>query len=407
MQNLFKRIIPLAVVVFGSGTAHAYNLGMVEIHGFASATYLQSSGNNIIEDSEDGTFNFNDFGLNAGATFHDDIYVGFQVMSRDYGAVGNNDIYVNWALVDYQWRDALGFKIGKVKRPQGLYGDVRDYDFLRTSIMLPQNTIYNENEREYYESYTGGGLYGTFNLGKGGNLGYDIYYGINYDIDEDGGLARGMDSSRFQYVDGSIGYTFGTRLKWHTPVSGLLLALSYSQMEAEIDAKVNLSSLPIALDGFFDFPTLHAVVLSMEYAIGDLTVSAEYEHLQGDYIFDIDMSALGMPSSRTVGDLTGESYYLMLSYQFVDWFTAGVYYVENIPNTDDRDGDDLVAQGRPSFEAWQHDLAVTARFDLTDFWLIKLEYHYLDGMSLLTEADNPEGFEKSWDYFAVRTTLNF
>jgi hypothetical protein len=75
----------LAAVVIGSGTTtHAYNLGMLEVHGFASIGYLQSS---------------------------------------------DNDIYVSRTPVDHRWRDALGFKLGKVKRLQGLYGDVRDYDF--------------------------------------------------------------------------------------------------------------------------------------------------------------------------------------------------------------------------------------------------------------------------------------
>jgi hypothetical protein len=39
--------------------------------------------------------------------------------------------------------------------------------------------------------------------------------------------------------------------------------------------------------------------------------------------------------------------------------------------------------------------------------VIKLEYHYVDGTSLLTEADNPDDFEKSWDSFAIKITLSF
>jgi hypothetical protein len=124
-----------------------------------------------------------------------------------------------------------------------------------------------------------GGLYGTFDLGRGGSLGYDIYYGMDYDIDKDGSLARGMNSAHFQYIDGSIGYTFGIWLKWHTPVSGLLFALSCSQLEAEIDTSLSYSYLPMPVATFFDFPTIHTTVLSFGYAVGNLTVSGEYEHL--------------------------------------------------------------------------------------------------------------------------------
>ena len=402
MLNVTKKIMPLAVLLVSSASAHAYDVGRVELHGFASIGYVQSSENNIIEDSEDGTFQFNEFGLNAGTTFFDDIYIGVQVMSRDYGAVGNNDIYVNWALVDYQWRDILGFKLGKVKLPLGLYGDIRDYDFLRTPIFLPQS-IYNDNYRELNDSYTGGGIYGTFDLGQGGRLKYDLFYGLEQDIDKDGGIARDVNLGGMQFIESTVDYTFGGRLKWHTPVSGLQLAVSFRQLDTTTDAKS--TDTPLFMNIILD--DVQSTTFSGEYSIGRFTIMGEYEMVRGDIVRTIDMTSLGQPLITSKSEINAEHYYAQVSYRFTDWFTAGVYYSVDVPNTDDRDGESLIERGLQDISAWQNDLAVTTRFDVTDFWLIKLEYHYVDGTSLLTEADNPDGFEKSWDYFAIKTTLSF
>ncbi len=407
MQDQLQRMIPLPVMAFGIlfftiNPAYAYDLGPVEFHGFGSVGYIQSSENNLVEDSRDGTFEFNEFGVSAATTLFDDIYVGMQLMSLDYGAVGNNNVYVNWALADYQWRDALGFKAGKVKLPLGLYNDIRDYDFLRTPIFLPQ-ALYNENYRELMDSYTGGGLYGTFDLGKGGYLGYDLYYGTERDIDEDGGIARDVTQRNFIFIESTVDYNLGGRLKYHPPVQGLLLALSYNQIETESTS----SSTTMPMDMTVYMPSMKTYIFSAEYSLGNFTVVGEYEIIDGKIERTIDMSAAGRPVVHAESDINAERYYGLLSYRFTDWFTAGMYYSVDVPDTEDRDGEKRVERGLADYSAWSKDLAVTARFDITDFWLLKLEYHYVDGVSLLMPIDNPDGFAKSWDYFAVKTTFSF
>jgi hypothetical protein len=50
---------------------------------------------------------------------------------------------------------------------------------------------------------------------------------------------------------------------------------------------------------------------------------------------------------------------------------------------------------------------VSTRFDITDFWLLKVEVHFIDGVALAYPIDNPDGYEKTWNLFAVKTTFNF
>ena len=45
-----------------------------------------------------------------------------------------------------------------------------------------------------------------------------------------------------------------------------------------------------------------------------------------------------------------------------------------------------------------------SRFDITPYWLVKLEAHLLDGSASVTDDENPAGW---WQGFAVRTTFFF
>jgi hypothetical protein len=123
----------------------------------------------------------------------------------------------------------------------------------------------------------------------------------------------------------------------------------------------------------------------------------------------MDMSRLDQPNPEPVEEKREtEAYYGLLAYRLTDWFEAGVYYSVLYVDMDDREGDSQVAAGKPDYNAWQKDLALSVRFDITDFWLVKLEVHFMDGVAQCTEADNPDGFdEQNWTLFAVKTTFNF
>ncbi len=86
--------------------------------------------------------------------------MGIQFFARDFGDQGNNDVIIDWAFADYTWRDYLGFRFGKFKTVQGLYGQGRDIDILRPTVLLPQS-VYNENMRDFIVGVEGAGLYGN------------------------------------------------------------------------------------------------------------------------------------------------------------------------------------------------------------------------------------------------------
>ena len=55
------------------------------------------------------------------------------------------------------------------------------------------------------------------------------------------------------------------------------------------------------------------------------------------------------------------------------------------------------------------DTAISVRFDINDYWLIKLEGHFVDGTARVYETlnkDNPY-LERYWTLFGAKTTLTF
>ena len=133
-------------------------------------------------------------------------------------------------------------------------------------------------------------------------------------------------------------------------------------------------------------------VASLEYQRGDLLLSVEYSRWIGE--FESAAPLLLPPRSEN------ERYYAMVSYQVTPWFTPGMYYSAYFPNVDERDG-------RADY---QHDVAVTFRYDLTRNWLLKLEGHWMEGTAALDEAlnDKPKKeLAKEWGAFLVKTTAYF
>ncbi|MCP4349747.1 MAG: hypothetical protein GY795_30060, partial [Desulfobacterales bacterium] len=316
------------------------------------------------------------------------------------GDIGNNNVKLDWAFLDYQWKDALGIRLGKIKAPLGLYNEIQDYDMLRTSILLPQGILYYKNFRETVISCQGADIYGNISFNKAGNLRYDAFVGTT-NVEDDGGVGKYLSSESMNYKSAKVDYIAGGRLKWNTPLNGLLLSATY----VCADMTYNMVSSAAPIDIKVEVPYMHNYYFSAEYNIGDLTAAAEYQMRKSDRTITSDMSQLDLPNPEpTESEIINENWFGLLSYRFTDWFEVGAYYSVYYRDTNDRDGSTF----EPNYRGWQKDAAVSTRFDITDFWLIKLEVHFMDGVALCLYKDNPEGYgDRNWTLFAVKTTFNF
>ena len=391
-----------AIFLLCEGLAYSVNLDDISIHGFVSSGYLKSDHNNYLLSSKDGSFEFNEVGINFSAIMNDNIRIGLQLYSFDMGNIGNNKVELDWAFIDYQWKEELGIRVGKVKTPYGLYNEEQDYDMLHVPILLPQ-CIYNKVQRETIVSIQGFDIYGNVDLKKTGSLNYDVFAGA-MNVHSDGALARRVSRDGMIFDNWTFDPAVGNRIKWNTPLDGLILASTFIL----VDNTLSLNSKDGAMKTRTRQPNLLISIFSTEYSYRNLKVAAEYYKGTGSITTTIDLSASGQPAPAPIKtDKNLESYYASISCQINNRLSAGAYYSVYYKDKKDRHGQLQVARGKPDYNAWQKDLAFSLCCNFNEFWLLKLEVHFINGVGLTSELDNPDGYEKDWMLFGAKTTFNF
>lgn len=391
---------------------HAYELealGGIDIHGFLSQGYMGSSKNNYLaSDSSEGTFSFNELGINFSKDLSDKLRIGLQLFSMDLGEIGNNDIAVDWAYGDYRWKDWLGLRAGRLKNPMGLYNETRDLDMLRTNIILPQG-IYEEPNRSFFTSIQGLGFYGELPLKSLGGLSYFLLVGtMEIENDTSIGSIRKFNSSGVFTVREDLDFdeAFSGSLEWQTPLPGLLLKTTglYTTAKMFGQTVVPLGALPAGMNVTLDFEECKSWVYSLQYTWKDLVVNAEYR--QNRYQATLYLDATGDVIQKML--MKSGGYYIGANYRFNDWFEAGAYYSKSYADSDDKDGKEAAAAGTVA-NAWQNyndDIALSLRFDINENWVLKLENHFMKGTYGCLDLDNTS-YEKNWNLFVAKCTFSF
>jgi hypothetical protein len=193
-------------------------------------------------------------------------------------------------------------------------------------------------------------------------------------------------------------WIYGGAVNWYTPVEGLRLGASGMQGRYNFQGQLHYDVLIDRVDGITDYVPFivdidqtqeikHIVVVGAEYLTDRWSLSSELYHDS-------------MGSNTTLG------WYGQLGWQATERLALGAYYSE-LQN----DEDDVVELGVPSYYAWQNDLALSLRIDLTDHWIFKIENHTIDGVasarheSLKVEQVTP--LERRWAMFTAKTTFHF
>ncbi len=397
-------IIPAILLLTPTTELQALDLSQVRINGFVTQGYMKSSDNNFLTDSLDGSTQINEVALTVTARPNDRLRIGFQLLSRDLGQEGNNEVRLDWGFGDYRLRDWLGVRLGKVKLPIGLYNEGRDSDFLRPMAFLPQS-VYDENKRNLLVAAQGGALYGNVPVANLGDFDYQVFYGqINFPVDsptfkgfqgQASQVARNEELgaiSRFQMENK---YLYGGSLIYNTPVNGLRLGASF--LQAKSDVTIALAS-GNPTPGVNETRMRDMTIYSLEYSLPRFMLAAEY----------IDYRLQRRFFGKLVSPWESQGWYVLASYRVVDEVALSLLYDVFYENKDDKDGNFLVARGQRDFLGWRKDFGVGVRWDIDDHWLVKAEYHYVDGAALGLQVFNPPGaLERYWDYYILKASFNF
>jgi hypothetical protein len=352
------------------------------VHGFVSQGYVQSTKNNFSAHSVKGSTEFAEAGLNFTKQFNSQLRAGVQLFARDLGRTGGYDAKFDWFFLDYRMKDWLGFRAGRIKVPVGLYNDSMDIETARIAILLPQS-VYPYSNRDYLLAQTGAEIYGLYDLGNAGSIGYRFYRG-SLQLDTPASVGT---PTEVQDID--TPYIWGGRILWDTPLEGLKLGGSYQELKVDSDI-------------YFTGPAQSAnVVLPVSIAVGSLEYTYYGLQLTLEYSRWWVSSVSSDPSLFPNLAVTSERYYGMATYQFNNSLAAGTYYSVYYPN------DEIKSERKD----YQHDLSLFGRFDVSQNWIFKAEAHYIDGTAGLSSSLNGNrtlnDLERNWGLFLLKTTVLF
>jgi len=378
------------------------NAPPIEVHGLASQGYLLSSDYNYLaNDTKNGSFQFSEMGLNVSMNPLPHTRIAVQGFDFDVGNVGQYDPFLDYALIEYTVNDELGIRAGRIRRPAGIYNDIQDLDVTRTFVLLPQG-IYDARWRDWSAGLDGGELFGEFSLHKLGGISYGAYAGM-VNMQENGGVARyGADANGINVDTMDDTPTFGAQVWYNTPISGLRVGANVTYMD-DFGFTANSSVLiPVAADvytpGYVNTHTVGNVLFqqfSIEYLWRNWTFQAEYYtyKLTGWSHIQVNIPAANktLPQLQTIVD-NPDTWYAGVSRRLNKHIELGTYYSM------------WEDQG-----LFQNDLALCLRLDIKDWWVFKVEGHYIEGTGLLRDqADNPHLDNNSgWFMLAVKTTFSF
>jgi hypothetical protein len=373
LQNLLQNTISgrLAFIALAACPAlavHAVDMGGIAIHGSLSSTASYSPEYNYIGDTKDSLdLNQTELTVNGTKRFDNGIKLAAQLYA--YELAGYSDLTVDFASLDYSFRQEIGVRLGRNKLPGGFYNDVQDIDQVRVFASLPLN-FYPRVSRSFGSNYDGVAIYGNISGGKAGNFDYQVYAGGSQPLDKDMPFMKGLGSTKLD-----PNQLYGASLVWNAPVDGLRFGYTFQRLP-QIDSKGG----PAVID--IDYQTQ---VLSSEYTRGKWVATVEYRHTN----LKTDITNLPVPSSSTSED----HIYGQLTYQATDKFGLGVYYCYS----------DLGATGVVK------DAAFATAYAIQPWWLVKGEVHLMDGIGSLGAAgdSNPGATDKTWSYFVLKTTLSF
>jgi hypothetical protein len=360
---------------------------------------MNSKGNNFLAESKEGTFQINEVGLTIASQVNDQLRLGLQVLSRDLGGDGNNEFRLDWGYADYHYADWLGVRMGKIKRPMGLYNEERDSDFLRPMAFLPQS-IYDEVRRDMLVAYQGVGLYGNVPVSFLGDLDYQVFKGeFNFPDDslftlslKENANAVAAKKGLLPFTDLKVTnkYVEGAWFVLNTGFEGLRLGVSFLKGKQELFLNGNsLSQGELTVKG--------RTICSLEYSVGKFTLASE--------LGETDRRQIILNTTNVDGKTLER--YIMATYEVSKHISLSAVYDEYYNDKHDRGGNSFVSQGKPAYLGWRKDLGLGLRYDVNSNWALKAEWHKVDGGALYMTVLNPNGVQRDWNYMILKSSFNF
>jgi len=369
----------------------------LQIHGFASQAFISTSDNDVFGNTDSGgSFGFTEVGLNASYQMLPRMQFSAQVLSRRAGEGNSGSPRLDFGFVDYRLYShetkQFGVRVGRLKNPLGFYNDTRDVAFTRPSILLPQS-IYFDRTRNLALSSDTIQLYGESAHSTLGSV--SVQFGVGRPIvsDKDTGVSllagerAGNLTREVSYIGRGIYESNDKRFR--LAVSGSWTNIGYNPGASD----------PLG-SGVIQFSP---IILSAQYNTEKWSLTSEYALRHFKY------RNFNIPAFDTL-DFYGESYYFQGVYRFTHQWEAILRYDVLYTDRSDRSGKQFAGvTGRPAHSRFAKDITVGLRFNVTPSFMLRAEYHRVNGTAWLSTLDNPDSSATSqhWNLFAVQASYRF
>lgn len=371
----------------------------VQVHSFASQGFAYSNDNNYLTmQTSQGSFAMTDGGVNMSTQITDKFRVGAQAYDRNIGVMGKGRVTLDWALGDYRFKSWFGVRAGKVKTVLGLYNDTQDMESLHTWAILPQSA-YPLDLRASTIAHIGVDVYGSFGLKHRGDLSYTAYVGSRSD-DPTGGYTYGLKSFGID-LNGVTGRLSGADVRWNNPVEGLVLGVSFLNSPMSTIGTITTPGLPPNSPYTIDARD-NTLAYYVQYKAHNFTVDGEYRRETiATNIVVTPMPGFHVPSTYSTDE---RGWYIAAAYRVHKRLELGTYRSSFVP---------VWGGDHASPDNHIRDQVVTARVDLTKFWDIKIEGHFIDGYGApqalrgFYPANNPTGMNPQTNMLVIRTGWSF
>lgn len=366
----------------------------LQIHGFFSQGYVKTTDNRFYGDSQDGSFDFREIGLNASLRLGPRWLISAQLLSRTAGEMSDGSVNLDYGLVDFtafsDEHRRLGVIAGRFKNPIGLYNDTRDVPFTRPSVFLPQS-IYWDKIRSIMLSNDGGQLYGEFFYDR-----HSLYlqWGAGrLPIDENLEWAYLGNDWQGKLKNGGLSKV--GRVLYELDGGRLRLALSGITTELEFEPGPG--------------DPIGAGRTEIDYWVGSLQYNAERWSLTAEYMQEpVHWRDYQMPIRNE--DSVAEGYYLQGTYSLSQDWELLLRYDAAFLSRDDRSGTKQNAlTGVPAHLLFSKTWSFGVTWNINQYLMLRAQYDRVDGTAFLSGRENPNPFqtEQNWDMFSLQFVAGF
>jgi hypothetical protein len=381
--------------------------GDFQIHGFLSQAYIVTSENNVFGNSDSGgggSFGLTEAGLNASVRPLPKLLLSAQVLSRRAGEGNTGMPRLDYGFLDYRLysheANQFGIRVGRLKNPFGFYNDTRDVAFTRPSILLPQS-IYFDRTRNLGLSSDSVQLYSDLahsNLGS-----FSTQFGIALPVVGDKDTAYSFLTSGGANLPGHL-----TR-----EVSYIGRGI-YESNDKRIRLAVSGSWVNIGYDpsGMLDMGAgsiqFSPIYFSAQYNAERWSLTSEYALRH--FVYDKNFTTETLKSGLNGLDFYGESFYFQGEYRFTPKLEGILRYDVLFTDRADRDGKEFAAKTKnPAHTRFAKDITVGLRWNVTPQFMLRAEYHNVNGTGWLSTLDNivPQVTDQHWHLFAIQASFRF